>query len=245
MGTNVKKRVLIVEDDLNLSAIVRENLLYEGFEVEGVADGALALSRAQTFRPDLIVLDIMLPGANGFELCGALRRNGRTPILMVSAKSQQADKVRGLNLGADDYITKPFELDEFLARVNAILRRSRPSADHLVLGSVRIDFLSRSAKRGNEEIHLTHREFCLLKYLAERPGRVVSRDELLQDVWEYPDAGITRAVDHAINRLRAKIEPDAQQAQFIHTAVGVGYLLTPEGRVSPSFPPVDSPEKDE
>ena len=233
----MKKRVLIVEDDLNLSAIVRENLLFEGFDVDAVSDGAQALSCAERFLPDLIVLDIMLPGVNGFELCGALRRRGQTPILIVSARSQHVDKMRGLNLGADDYITKPFELDEFLARVNAILRRSRPPAEGLVLGAIRIDFRVRSVRRGDDEIHLTHREFCLLKYLAERPGRVVSRDELLRDVWEYPDPGITRAVDHAINRLRGKIEPDPQQPQFIHTAVGVGYVLTPEGRTSPQLPP--------
>jgi DNA-binding response OmpR family regulator len=241
--TDVKKRVLIVEDDLNLSAIVRENLLFVGFEVDSVSDGALAVAQASAFRPDLIVLDIMLPGANGFELCVALRRQGRIPILMVSARGQQADKVRGLNLGADDYITKPFGLDEFLARVNAILRRSLPSTDDLVLGVVRIDFVSRTATRGTRELHLTHREFCLLKYLAERPGKVVSRDELLRNVWEYPDPGITRAVDHAINRVRGKIEPDPQQSQFIHTAVGVGYLLTPEGRLAPPFPVLDSPEE--
>ena len=233
----MKKRVLIVEDDLNLSAIMRENLLFEGFDVDAVSDGAQALSCAERFLPDLIVLDIMLPGVNGFELCGALRRRGQTPILIVSARSQHVDKMRGLNLGADDYITKPFELDEFLARVNAILRRSRPPADGLVLGAIRIDFLARSVRRGGDVIHLTHREFCLLKYLAERPGLVVSRDELLRDVWEYPDPGITRAVDHAINRLRGKIEPDPQQPQFIHTAVGVGYVLTPEGRTTPQLPP--------
>ena len=233
---STKKRVLIVDDDLNLSAIVRENLLFEGFEVDSVADGGRALARAGEFRPDLVVLDVMLPGVNGFDLCGEFRRYG-TPILMVSARSQHIDKVRGLNLGADDYITKPFELDEFLARVNAILRRAQPNADILLLGPVRIDFASRLATRGSQEIHLTHREFCLLKYLAERPGRVVSRDDLLRHVWEYPAPGITRAVDHAINRLRGKIEPDAQQPQFIHTAVGIGYLLTPEGR---KLPPVHS-----
>jgi DNA-binding response OmpR family regulator len=228
----MKKRVLVVEDDLNLSAIVRENLLFEGFEVDAVADGAAAVERARQFKPDLIVLDVMLPGTNGFELCSEFRRHGGTAILMVSARSQRTDKVRGLNLGADDYITKPFELDEFLARINAILRRARPQPDGLRLGSVLIDFVSRTAMRGSRELHLTHREFCLLQYLAERPGRVVSRDELLREVWEYPDPGITRAVDHAVNRLRGKIEPDPQQPQFIHTAVGVGYLLTPEGRAT-------------
>lgn len=229
----MKKRVLVVEDDANLSALLRENLLFEGFTVECVADGDLAIGRAKTFMPDLVLLDIMLPNTSGFELCGALRGNGRTPILIVSARGQKADKLRGLNLGADDYITKPFDLDELIARVNAVLRRSRPHTDDLVIGAVRIDFNARTAMRGATDIHLTHREFELLKYLAEREGRVVSREELLKELWEYPDPTLTRSVDHAIVRLRKKIEPDPQHPHFIHTAVGVGYLLTPNGASGP------------
>lgn len=228
----MRKRILIVEDDPNLLAMVRENLIFEGFDVDTESDGSAALSKARDFRPDLIVLDVMLPGMSGFEICTELRRHAATPILMVSARGQKPDRIRGLNLGADDYITKPFELDELLARVNAILRRSRPTSDTLALGTVRIDFVARVAWRGKAPIHLTHREFLLLKYLAERPGQVVSRDDLLRDVWEYPDPGITRAVDHAVNRLRSKIEPDPQQPRYIHTAVGSGYLMTPEGRVT-------------
>jgi len=224
----MKKRVLIVEDDSNLAAFMRENLLYEGFEVHWVADGESALARARTFMPDLIVLDIMLPDTSGFELCAALRRNGRVPVLIVSARSHKTDKLRGLNLGADDYITKPFDLDEFVARVHAVLRRTRPATDNLVIGSITIDFISRTAKRGGAEIHLTHREFDLLKYLAERPGQVVSREELLKKLWEYPDPAWTRSVDHAIARLRKKIEPDPQHPRFIHTSVGSGYSLAPE-----------------
>jgi len=224
----MKKRVLIVEDDSNLAAFMRENLLYEGFDVNWVADGGSALARARTFIPDLIVLDIMLPDTSGFELCVALRRNGRVPVLMVSARSHKTDKLRGLNLGADDYITKPFDLDEFVARVHAVLRRTRPATDNLVIGSITIDFISRTAKRSGAEIHLTHREFDLLKYLAERPGQVVSREELLKKLWEYPDPAWTRSVDHAIARLRKKIEPDPQHPRFIHTSVGSGYSLTPE-----------------
>ena len=233
----MKKRILVVEDDLNLSAILRENLVFEGFDVDAVSDGGSAVSRVRDFRPDLIVLDVMLPNVSGFDICGALRRQSAVPILMVSARGRNSDKVRGLNLGADDYIAKPFELDELLARVNAILRRSRPDTSILTLGDVRIDFVGHSASRGHHEIHLTHREFSLLKYLSERPGQVVSRDELLRDVWEYPDPGITRAVDHAVNRLRTKIEPDPQQPRFIHTAVGVGYLMTPEGGPAPASSP--------
>jgi two-component system response regulator VicR len=224
----MKKRVLVVEDDSNLSALLRENLLFEGFEVECEGDGAHAMAHARAFMPDLVVLDIMLPNQNGFELCGGLRQHGRTPVLILTARSQKADKLRGLNLGADDYITKPFDLDEFLARVNAVLRRSRPSADTLVMGAITIDFLTRTARHGKREIHLTHREFELLKYLAERPGKVVSRDELLREVWEYPEGALTRSVDHAIARLRRKIEVDPQQPRFIHTAVGTGYSLLSE-----------------
>jgi len=225
----MKKRVLIVEDDSNLAAFMRENLLYEGFDVNWAADGKSALARARTFIPDLIVLDIMLPDTSGFELCAALRRNGRVPVLIVSARSDKTDKLRGLNLGADDYITKPFDLDEFVARVHAVLRRTRPATDNLAIGSITIDFITRTAKRGGAEIHLTHREFDLLKYLAERPGHVVSREELLKELWEYPDPTWTRSVDHAIARLRKKIEPDPQHPRFIHTSVGSGYSLTPEG----------------
>ena len=225
----MKKRVLIVEDDSNLAAFMRENLLFEGFEVNWAADGETALAHAKAFMPDLVVLDIMLPDTSGFEICGALRRNGRVPVLIVSARSHKADKLRGLNLGADDYITKPFDLDEFIARVNAVLRRTRPVTDSLVIGPITIDFISRTAKRGDVDIHLTHREFDLLKYLAERPGHVVTREELLKELWEYSDSAWTRSVDHAIARLRKKIEPDPQHPRFIHTSVGSGYSLTPEG----------------
>ena len=225
----MKKRVLIVEDDVNMALLLRENLLFEGFEVDCVADGAAVLARARQFMPDLVILDITLPNVNGFDLCATLRQRGRTPVLILSARSQKSDKLRGLNLGADDYVTKPVDLDELLARINAVLRRSRPAADDLVLGAIRIDFIARTARHGTTEIHLTHREFELLKYLAERPGKVVSRDELLRELWEYPETVLTRSVDNAIVRLRRKIEPDPQHPRFIHTAIGSGYALTPEG----------------
>jgi DNA-binding response OmpR family regulator len=170
----MRKRILIVEDDVNLSAIVRENLVFEGFEVDVVRDGGAALAKVHDFRPDLVVLDVMLPGMNGFDICTAVAAARDHPNLMVSARGQKPDRIRGLNLGADDYITKPFELDELLARINAILRRSRPTTDILVLGDIRVDFVSCVARRGKAPIHLTHREFSLLKYLSERPGQVVS-----------------------------------------------------------------------
>jgi DNA-binding response OmpR family regulator len=224
------KRILVVEDDPSLSRVLRDNLLFENFEVELVADGGLVLEKAKAFGPDLIVLDISLPSVNGFDLCAALRKRGSVPILMLTARSQKADKLRGLNLGADDYITKPFDLEEFLARVKAILRRARPTSDSLVIGDVTIDFVSRTAHRGRTELHLTHREFEILQYLSERQGQVVHRDELLRELWGYTEAPFTRSVDNAILRLRKKIEPDHHRPHFIHTVHGDGYTLTPMGQ---------------
>ena len=230
----MKKRILIVEDDAALSRVLRDNFEFEGYEVVCVSEGASAIRQAREFTPDLIVLDIMLPGpSDGFDLCGLLREGGRTPIIMLTAKGQKTDKLRGLNLGADDYVTKPFDLEELLARAQAVLRRARPSIDRLTLGRIVIDFQGRTATDGGADVHLTHRELELLKYLAERPDRVVFRNELLREVWGYPDTPSTRSVDHAIARLRKKIEPDAHHPQFIHTVHGDGYCLTPAGSRRP------------
>ena len=225
----MNKRILVVEDDFVLAQVLRDNLTFEGFVVDWVEDGRQAVSRARSFVPDLVILDVMLPGADGFELCERLRERGRTPVVMLTAKSQKADKLRGLNLGADDYITKPFDLEEVLARVRAVLRRGRPALDRLVLGRLTIDFRTRSAHRGSTEVHLTHREFELLSYLAERPGVVVQRDELLRQLWGFQEAPLTRSVDSAIARLRKKVETDVHAPRFIHTVHGDGYLLTPAG----------------
>ena len=225
----MKKRILIVEDDASLARVLRDNLTFDGFDVKCAADGDTALSEARTFAPDLVVLDVMLPDTNGFDLCGVLRHGGQTPIIMLTARSQKADKLQGLNLGADDYITKPFDLEEFLARVRAVLRRARPAMEQLTLGRVIIDFRARHATRADRTLHLTYREFELLQYLAERQEHVVYRDELLREVWGYPNAPSTRSVDHAIARLRKKIEPDPHHPRFIHTVHGDGYCLTPEG----------------
>jgi DNA-binding response OmpR family regulator len=172
----------------------------------------------------------MLPGTNGFDLCGSVRQRGRTPILILSARGQKADKLRGLDLGADDYITKPFDLEEFLARVKAVMRRARPATDRLIMGAVKIDFVAQTARHGQIDVHLTHREFELLRYLAERQGHVVHRDELLRELWGYPQIPFTRSVDNAIARLRKKIEPDGHHPRFIHTVHGDGYTLTPDGQ---------------
>jgi DNA-binding response OmpR family regulator len=227
----VKKRILIVEDNAGLARVLKDNLAFEGFEVEHVSDGDLAVNAARDFAPDLVILDVMLPGKNGFELCGLLRGQRRgIAILMLTARSQKDDRIQGLNLGADDYMTKPFDLEELLARIHAVLRRTRPEIEQLTLGAVTIDFKTLQAWQGDQAVDLTHREFELLRYLAERQEVVVHRDELLREVWGYASTPNTRSVDHAIARLRRKIEADAHHPRFIHTVHGDGYCLTPAGR---------------
>ncbi len=226
----MKKRILVVEDDAALARVLADNLAFEGFDVSCVADCDSAFEKVRTKRPDLILLDLMLPGKTGFELMGMLGSRRRIPVIMLTARVQKSDRLKGLNLGADDYITKPFELEELLARVRAVLRRVSPVVEKLTLGDVAIDFRSMVARRFGRRINLTPREFELLRYLAERQEQVVSRNELLHEVWGYPDEPHTRSVDHAIARLRKKIEPDTHHPLFIHTIHGDGYCLTPRGQ---------------
>jgi two-component system, OmpR family, response regulator VicR len=225
----MKKRILVVEDDASLARVLRDNLRFEGFEVDLAPTAERAIDQMREFTPDLVMLDIMLPGRDGFELLPLLRQRGQAPVIVLTARGQKTDKLKGLALGADDYVTKPFDLDELLARVHAVLRRARPPIDHLMLGRVSIDFRARVAREGARVLHLTHREFELLKYLAERQERVVYRTELLREVWGYPDVPATRSVDHAIARLRKKLELDAHHPRFIQTVHGDGYCLTPDG----------------
>lgn len=220
-------RVLIVEDDEVLARVIADNLRFAGYEVSATGDGYDAVNRLRTFQPDLVLLDLMLPDRDGFDLCPVLRQGGRTPVVILSARAQKLDKLRGLKLGADDYLTKPFDLDELLARIQAVLRRSRRAVDRLVLGAVTVDFGALRATTGTRELHLTHREFGLLRYLAERQDRVVHRDELLREIWGYLDVPpTTRSVDHAIARLRKKIEADPHRPRFIRTVHGDGYVLS-------------------
>lgn len=223
----MSKRILLAEDDASLSRTLRDNLTLEGFDVEWACDGNAAVEAFDAFAPDLVLLDIGLPGQTGFELCRRWRARG-TPIIMVTAKGRKEDKLEAFSLGVDDYITKPFELQELLARVRAVLRRSRPKTERIVLGAITVDFMKREARDGDRVIELTNREFNMLHYLAERPTSVVTRDELLREVWGYDAAISTRAVDHAMVRLRRKIERDPHRPKFIHTMYGDGYCLTPD-----------------
>jgi DNA-binding response OmpR family regulator len=224
----MKQRILIVEDDAALSRILRDNFVLDGFEVQCVADGNVAVAKANDFSPDLILLDVMLPGKSGLDLCGVLRARRQTPVVVLTARSDRRDKLKALNSGADDYITKPFDLQELLARVHAVLRRAHPIVERLTLGRVVVDLQTLQAWDGPERLDFSHREFELLRYLAARPQKAVSRGELLREIWGYVDAPNTRSVDHAIARLRRKIEPDAHHPRFIHTVHGDGYCLTPD-----------------
>ena len=232
MPDRSKKRVLIVEDDRSLAKVLTDNLTFDGYQVTRAADRDAALASVRSAPPDLILLDLMIPGADGFDLCAQLRGQVRTPIIILSARAQKADKLQGLDLGADDYLTKPFDLDELLARIRAVLRRhGTPAVERLAMGQVMVDFRTLRATRAGIELHLTHREFELLRYLAERRDRIVHRDELLREVWGYLSTPTTRSVDLAIARLRKKIEEDPHRPRFILTVHADGYRLTPdEGR---------------
>ena len=224
---HMAKRVLIIEDDKAIARLLRDNLEYEGFVVETCDDGHDALASVKRFTPDLLLLDLMLPhGADGFAICRALNESPtRVPVIILSARGQKEDRIKGLTLGADDYVTKPFALDELLARVHAVLRRTKPPIDQLRLGNTVIDFRRLQAYCGAKRVDLTDREFEILHCLAERAGHVVTRDELLHLVWGYSDAPLTRTVDNFIFRLRHKLEPDPRHPTYIRKAYGDGYRL--------------------
>ena len=233
MKTRSGARVLIVEDDEAQARVIADHMRLEGYEVAHTADGNEAIAKLRTFQPDLVLLDVMLPNGNGLELCSVMRQGGRIPVIILSAHSQKADTIRGLRMGADDYLTKPFDLEELLARIQAVLRRTRRTVERIALGHVTIDLAAMKASAGSQDLHLTHREFEVLRYLAERQDRVVYRNELLREIWGYLDVPITtRSVDHAVARLRKKIEADPHHPRFIRTVHGDGYCLRVSGRSS-------------
>ncbi|NWF77973.1 MAG: response regulator transcription factor [Chloroflexi bacterium] len=223
-------KILVVEDDRNLLDTLKYNLRKEGYEVVTAVDGAEALDVARREKPNLIILDIMLPKISGFEVCRILRKEMIVPILMLTAKAEETDKIVGLEIGADDYMTKPFSLRELLARVRAMLRRAKmvekqPEEALLKVGDIEVDVARHHASKGTTTLELTPKEFDLLAFLARNRGFVFSRDQLLEKVWGYDFAGDTRTVDVHIRWLRQKIETDPNDPEHLITVRGTGYKL--------------------
>jgi DNA-binding response OmpR family regulator len=226
---NAGSRILIVEDELAMRTGLADCLEGEGYRVLTAADGESGLDRALKEKPDLVLLDIMMPKLDGFAVCAELRRLANpVPVLMLTAKGQVEDRVAGLDAGADDYLVKPFSTDELLARVRALLRRFQRHAKAvrtLTLGEVRVDLALQRAWRGKRELHLTAREFGMLRLLADAEGEPVTRERFLDLVWGYTAFPTTRTVDNHIASLRAKIEKDPDEPRWIKTVHGVGYRL--------------------
>ncbi len=221
------KRILVIEDEPQMLLGLRDNLELEGYEVATAADGEEGLAKATTFQPDLVLLDVMLPRKHGFDVCRELRaRSNTTPIVMLTARSAETDKVLGLELGADDYVTKPFSITELLARVRAVLRRtsSRPPPQDVVrIGEIEVDFKLHQAKRGKSRVEFTAREFDLLRYFVQHTGQVVTREQILNEVWGYEEFPTTRTIDNFVAKLRQKIERAPHAPEHILTIHGSGY----------------------
>jgi DNA-binding response OmpR family regulator len=222
-------RVLYVEDDERLARLTMEYLVTHGLEVHLVPRGDLAVADVMRIRPDVVLLDVMLPGADGFEVCRQLRARTDVPIIMVTARLEESERVRGLEGGADDYVTKPFQSRELLARIRAQARRSRgevgPRPDRLKIGSLVIEPSSMSVTVRGEPVVLTANEFALVHALAQRPGRVLDREQLLQLLHGTPDEAFDRSIDVVVSRVRAKIELDPKNPRMLKTVRGVGYML--------------------
>lgn len=221
------QRVLIIEDEPDMALGLRDNCEYEGYTVVVARDGEEGLSRAIADKPDIILLDIMLPKLSGLDVCRHLRSNGvETPIIMLTARGQEIDKVVGLEVGADDYVTKPFSIKELLARVRAHLRRASKrvtEAETYSFGDIELNFRHYQATKGGQPIELSPREFEVLKYFVERRGEAVTREQLLDDVWGYDNYPITRTIDNHIAKLRQKVEEDPAEPRYIITVHRVGY----------------------
>ncbi len=227
-------KVLIVEDELNIATIIKVNLQNEGFEVEMAHDGEEGYKKYKSFTPDIILLDIMMPKMNGFEVCEKIREESNVPIIMLTARAEESDKVKGLELGADDYVVKPFGVKELVARVQANIRRSRIMQGQKpdivetkgnVVGDFTINEDTMTIEKKGEALQLTRREYDLMCYFLENLDKVVTREELLEDVWQYEYLGDLRTVDVTIRRLRAKIEDDTDNPKYLLTKRGAGYYF--------------------
>lgn len=226
-------RILIVEDEPAMAAALLDGFGYEGYKVEHAGDGEAALDAVAERPPDLMVLDIMLPKKSGLDVCKELRADGNTlPIILLTAKSQELDKVLGLKLGADDYVTKPFSFAELLARVEAVLRRAagrpplEPALGRRRFGDIEVDFAEGLLRRAGKSLEVSRRELRLLEYFLRHTGQVVSREQILDAVWDYDTAPLTRTVDMHVSKLRAKIEEDPANPRWIVTVHRVGYKFT-------------------
>jgi two-component system, OmpR family, alkaline phosphatase synthesis response regulator PhoP len=225
---HVPRRILLVEDEPSLVTTLTDRLVAEGYEVESVGDGEQAVEHPAVGFADLVILDVMLPGKSGFDVCRDLRQKGvQTPILMLTARSQVVDRVVGLKIGADDYLTKPFEMIELLARVEALLRRRKSPAAALngtySFGEVRVDFRRADVFRGSRAVPLSALEFKLLGYFIAHRGDLLTRDELLDNVWGYDSTPVTRTVDVHVSSLRQKLERNPSHPEFILTVHRLGY----------------------
>ncbi|MBE7032018.1 MAG: response regulator transcription factor [Ruminococcaceae bacterium] len=231
----MEKKVLVVDDERPIVEILKINLQREGYVVFEAYDGEEAVSKAMTVEPDLILLDVMLPKLDGFSVCKKIREKSSVPILMLTAREEELDKVLGLELGADDYITKPFSVRELMARVKANMRRNQTvfedktetPAEKLEISGFLLDFNRYELYKNGKLIDLTIREFDLIKFLASQPNKVFSRQSLLESVWDYEYYGDVRTVDVTVRRLREKVEDDPSEPKVIMTKRGVGYYFQP------------------
>ncbi|MEO9484303.1 MAG: response regulator transcription factor [Ekhidna sp.] len=224
----MSKHILVVDDEPNMRRGLKDNLEFEGYSVSEAQDGQDALEILKTVTPDLIILDVMMPKLSGLEVCKQLRRSGdETPIILLTAKGEEIDKVLGLEMGADDYVQKPFSVRELTARVKAILRRNKPVSDQtdFTFGLLSVDFKKYEAIKNGQEEKLSHKEFEILQYLHDHANEIVDRQELLKNVWQYNEQPTTRTVDNFIVKLRQKIEEDPSNPKLIITVHGTGYKL--------------------
>jgi DNA-binding response OmpR family regulator len=237
-----KTTILVADDDPQILRLITRNLELEGYQVLAAADGQQALEEIEARMPDLVLLDIMMPRLDGLTVCARVREFSAVPIIMLTSLGQDQDKVRGLDAGADDYLTKPFSLEELFARVRAVLRRGQFSAGEggqsaqarTVIGELTVDYAQHLATMSGRELPLTPIEYRMLAYLAQNAGRVITQDQLLEHVWGSEYLGESHMLQVNVNRLRHKLEPDPAQPRYILTRVGVGYLLQTHPGAAPA-----------